>query len=168
MHPHASPDPDILVELTTAANEFEAEVIAQALEAEGIPARAFTTAGRVLRWDLASTAPMKVFVRRADLGRAAEALAEIRADSAVYDWSEAAASDDLSPTETRREDHHVAVRRAARTRRRRRLAFVLLFIGAAMAYPALLLPALLIAGLVELRAWSRDLAVGRQQPPASR
>ena len=60
-------DPDILVDLTTARNTFEAQVIAHALEAQGIPARAFDLAGTMLQWDVAVSQPIRVVVRRRDL-----------------------------------------------------------------------------------------------------
>lgn len=82
------PDPDILVDLTTARTAFEAEAIANALEAQGIPARAFTTAGSMLQWDIAGTQPMRVQVRRGDLERARAALHDTRQDSVDIDWSE--------------------------------------------------------------------------------
>lgn len=81
-------DPDILVDLTTARTDFEAQVIVESLEAQGIPARAFTTAGTALPLDLGSTLPMRVAVRRKDLQRAAAALRAIRAESVDIDWDE--------------------------------------------------------------------------------
>jgi hypothetical protein len=81
-------DPDILVDLTTARTDFEAEVIVQALEGQGIPARAFTTAGAMLQWEVAMTQPMRIAVRRRDLDAARSALRAIRADSVDIDWDE--------------------------------------------------------------------------------
>ncbi len=81
-------DPDILVDLTTARTAFEAEMIAETLRAQGIPAEAFTTAGSMLQWDIAATQPMRVQVRRRDLDRARDSLRAIRADSVDLDWSE--------------------------------------------------------------------------------
>jgi hypothetical protein len=81
-------DPDILVDLTTARTAFEAEMIAESLRAQGIPAEAFTTAGSMLQWDIAATQPMRVQVRRRDLERARDSLRAIRADSVDLDWSE--------------------------------------------------------------------------------
>jgi hypothetical protein len=82
-------DPDILVGLTTARTDFEAEIMVQALEANGIPAKAFTTAGAMLQWDVAASQPMRVMVRRRDLERAADILRAVRAESVDIDWSEA-------------------------------------------------------------------------------
>ena len=87
-------DPDILVDLTTGRTDFEAEVIVNALLAEGIEARAFTTAGAMLQWDIAATQPMRVQVRRADLTRAQAALRGLRAESVDLDWSEIDTGDD--------------------------------------------------------------------------
>lgn len=81
-------DPDILVDLTTTANAFEADVIVQALRAEGIPAEAFTLAASMLQWDIAGTQPFRVAVRRADVERARAALKSLKADSVDIDWEE--------------------------------------------------------------------------------
>jgi hypothetical protein len=81
-------DPDILVDLTTAANEFEAGVIVEALKNQGIHAEAFTTAGAVLQWEVAVSQPFRVAVRRADLDRAKAALRALKADSVDLDWDE--------------------------------------------------------------------------------
>lgn len=97
------PDPDILVDLTTARTAFEAEAIANALESQGIPARAFTLAGSMLQWDIAGTQPMRVQVRRGDLERARAALHDTRQDSVDIDWSEIDTGDPtpVGPGETR-------------------------------------------------------------------
>lgn len=76
------------MDLTTARTEFEAEVIVQALVAQGIPAKAFSTAGAVLQWDIAATQPIRVVVRRRDLEAARDALRAIRAESVDLDWDE--------------------------------------------------------------------------------
>ncbi|MFM9996516.1 MAG: hypothetical protein ACKVU4_12045 [Phycisphaerales bacterium] len=81
-------DPDTLVDLTTARTAFEAEMIAESLRAQGIPAEAFTTAGTMLQWDIAGTQPMRVQVRRRDLDAATAALRAIRAESVDLDWDE--------------------------------------------------------------------------------
>lgn len=81
-------DPDILVPLIGALTEFEASVMVEALKAEGIPAHTFATAATTLQWDIASTQPIKVMVRRADIERAATVLKSIRTDSVDLDWDE--------------------------------------------------------------------------------
>lgn len=81
-------DPDTLVDLTTARTAFEAEMIAESLRAQGIPAEAFTTVGSMLQWDIAGTQPMRVQVRRQDVDKATAALRAIRADSVDLDWDE--------------------------------------------------------------------------------
>jgi hypothetical protein len=81
-------DPDILVDLTTARTDFEAEVIRSALEANGIPAKAFTTAGAMLQWEVAVSQPMRIFVRRRDLEAARAALRALRAESVDIDWDQ--------------------------------------------------------------------------------
>ncbi len=81
-------DPDQLVDLTTASSEMHAAIIAAALEARGVPAVAVGTAGSVLQWEIAATAPFRVQVRRQDAQRALELLAEVREASIDIDWSE--------------------------------------------------------------------------------
>ncbi|MEX2218751.1 MAG: hypothetical protein WD749_08315 [Phycisphaerales bacterium] len=81
-------DPDILVDLTTAANEFEAGVIVEALRGQGIHAESFTTAGAVLQWEAVVSQPFRVAVRRADVEAARAALRAIKADSVDLDWDE--------------------------------------------------------------------------------
>lgn len=81
-------DPDILVDLTTAASAFEADVMVQALRAEGIPAETFTLAASTLQWEIAGRQPFRVMVRRADLERAHATLRNLKADSVDLDWDE--------------------------------------------------------------------------------
>lgn len=79
-------DPDAPVLLTTAANEFEAEAIVEELRAEGITARVFGTAARVLQWELGANDAIQVIIRRADLKRACEVLAAFQSPSVDIDW----------------------------------------------------------------------------------
>jgi hypothetical protein len=95
-------DPDILVDLTTARNSFEAQVIAQALEAQGVPAKAFDIAGTMLQWDVAVSQPIRVVVRRRDLELARSILKAIKADSLDLDWSEVKTGDPTPETEAER------------------------------------------------------------------
>jgi hypothetical protein len=93
-------DPDILVDLTTARTDFEAEVIVNALNEQGIPARAFTTAGAMLQWEAAVSQPMRIVVRRRDFDAAKAALRAIRADSVDLDWDEVDTGDTSPTTES--------------------------------------------------------------------
>ncbi len=95
-------DPDILVDLTTARTAFEAEMIAESLRAQGIPAEAFTAAGSMLQWDIAATQPMRIQVRRRDLERASSVLRAIRAESVDIDWSEVETGDQTVVSEDER------------------------------------------------------------------
>lgn len=79
-------DPDILVNLTTASTDFEAQTIAQALEAHGVTAKVFANAGSTLQGAIANE--IKVAVRRADLELARSVLRTIKAESVDIDWSE--------------------------------------------------------------------------------
>jgi len=78
--------PDILVDLVTANTSFEADVIVQALESAGIPARTFTLAAAVLTWEIAATRPIRVAVRRQDLELARATLENVRLEAAEIDW----------------------------------------------------------------------------------
>ncbi len=81
-------DPEILVELTSARTEFEAETIAETLRAEGIPTEVFGLSSRVAQWELGINTSQKIMVRRQDLTRATEVLKANKADSVDLDWSE--------------------------------------------------------------------------------
>jgi hypothetical protein len=83
-----SKDPLQLVDLTTCRTDFEAEVLAHALESEGIPAKAFSAAASILQWEVATSQPIRVQVRRCDLEKARLALARVRQESVDFDWSE--------------------------------------------------------------------------------
>jgi hypothetical protein len=93
-------DPDILVDLTTAASEFEAGVIVEALKGQGIPAQAFTAVGSTMQWEIVMTQPFRIAVRRADLERARDALRAIRADSVDLDWDEVHTGDAVPEDES--------------------------------------------------------------------
>ncbi len=80
-------DPDILVDLTTCASAFEAEVIRDALEQSGIYAFAATTVGSMNPWEVASSMPLRVQVRRRDLEAAKLELTAIRKEAIDIDWS---------------------------------------------------------------------------------
>lgn len=81
-------DPDMLVVLTTARTEFEGQTLAEALRARGVPAEVFATAASSLQWEAGFTDPIKVMVRRADVERASQIRASIKADSVDIDWDE--------------------------------------------------------------------------------
>jgi len=81
------PDPNILVDLTTCGSAFEAEVVRNALDQSGIPAFAATTAGAMNPWEVASSMPLRVQVRRCDLAAANAELETIHREAASIDWS---------------------------------------------------------------------------------
>ncbi|CAG1008387.1 hypothetical protein PHYC_03559 [Phycisphaerales bacterium] len=89
------PDPDQLLLLTSTRTEFEAQTIATALEAEGIPVRVFAAASHGVQWEGGIANSVRVMVRRADAAMAAEALHRIRRDSRAIDWSQV----DVGPPE---------------------------------------------------------------------
>lgn len=91
-------DADEPVTLTTARTEFEANVIAQSLRAEGIEARVVSVVGAVLGpYAPGMHDPIMVLVRASDEARAREALARTRADSVDIDWSELDVGDPDGP-----------------------------------------------------------------------
>ncbi len=107
-------EPDILVDLTTARTDFEADTIAESLRAQGIPAQAFTAAGWLLQWDVAASQPMRVQVRQCDLELARAALRAIRAESVDIDWSEVDTGDRTPVTEDERAAERRRVEEGAR------------------------------------------------------
>ncbi len=80
--------PDDLVVLTSAASEIQAGLYASILNSNGIDAIGPNAAATTLRWEVSSSDPYRVYVRRADLERAREVLSRERADSVDLDWSE--------------------------------------------------------------------------------
>lgn len=80
--------PDDLVILTSAASEIQASLYASILNSAGIDAIGPNAAATTLRWEVSSSDPYRVYVRRADLTRAREVLSRERADSVDIDWNE--------------------------------------------------------------------------------
>lgn len=60
-------DPDQLVDLISVPTEMQAAIIAGRLQAEGIDAFVFATAGAMLQWEMPTFVPARVQVRRAQL-----------------------------------------------------------------------------------------------------
>ena len=81
------PDPNTLVDLTTCASAFEAEVIRNALVQSGIYAFAATTVGWMNPWRIASSMPLRVQVRRCDMLAAERELAATREEARGIDWN---------------------------------------------------------------------------------
>lgn len=81
-------DPNILVVLTSVRSDFEAQTIAEAVRAHGIPAEVFGTAARVAQWELGMSNEIQVMVRRCDLEAASMVLRGIKAESVDIDWNE--------------------------------------------------------------------------------
>jgi hypothetical protein len=79
-------DPDILVDLASAASEFEAESIVSELAANGIIAKAISVADATLR-PLTQQA-IRIAVRRVDLDRSMAVLQSVRSAPKVSDWSD--------------------------------------------------------------------------------
>jgi len=118
-------DPDILVPLTSARSEFEAETIAESLRAQGIPAEVFGTAARTGQWEFGINNDVKIMVRRADVDRAGEVLRAVKADSVDVDWSEV---DIGAPPEGTADDHPQKNTPRARDRRHLITAWIILLV----------------------------------------
>jgi hypothetical protein len=81
------PDPNQLILLTTCATEFEAQALANALDARAIPAKVFSAAARMVQWEGGIANQAKVFVRRVDSNAALEVLRSLRTTSRGIDWN---------------------------------------------------------------------------------
>jgi len=155
-------DPDILALLTTARTEFEGSAMVATLEAEGIPAKVFATGANTLQWEGGYTNPIKVMVRRRDLGRAADALRANRQASVDLDWSQVdvGVADEGESFPSRRR-----FGRPAWTKGVRSVGFVLL--GAAMIVafrgPQIALPVLIVAVVLIIAGFRGPQDPG--QPP---
>lgn len=96
-------DADEPVTLTTARTEFEANVIAQSLRAEGVEARVVSVVGAVLGpYVPGMEDPINVLVRAADLDRARATLAQTRSDSVDIAWDELDVGETEDPLSTRK------------------------------------------------------------------
>lgn len=81
-------DPLMLVPLISVPSDFEAQIIAEALRAHGVPAEVFGIAARVGQWEFGINNDAKVMVRRSDMETAQNVLRGIKADSIDIDWDE--------------------------------------------------------------------------------
>lgn len=157
-------DPDILVDLTTTLNEFEADVIANALREEGIDARAFTTAGRVLRLNVSPVQPMRVAVRRADLERAREVLAELRRSSSEIDWSQVDTGDTSPLTEAELTGRRTTAAGRWPTRWRIRAIAMAALLAAMAVQPPAAAAVVIVWAVLELIFW---LTTARPRQPGT-
>jgi hypothetical protein len=128
-------DPEILVPLTSTRTGFEAETIAQALNAHGVPAQVFGLAAQVMQWELGYHDAIKVMVRRGDLETAKDILKAIKADSVDIDWSEVDVGPEIPDTEQR---NAPADRPGTRRSRLPSAVVVLIIIAAVLAGGAIL------------------------------
>ncbi|GEM_PF-989958 len=81
-------DPDQLVTLTTARTEFEGSLKRAVLSDAGIKAWVFAASANALQWEGGYTDPIKIQVRRADLGRSADVLRKNKQDSVDLNWAD--------------------------------------------------------------------------------
>jgi len=85
------PDPATLVDITNCGSAIEAELLAQFLTESGVYAHASTLAGSTNPWELGSSVPFRIAVRREDAARAEELIREFRSrkqDPVEVDWDE--------------------------------------------------------------------------------
>lgn len=146
-------DPAQLIDITNCANAIEAEMLAQFLDDNGVPAHASVHAGATNPWELGSSIPFRIAVRKQDAERAAALIAEYRSrkhEPIEVNWDEEDVGDaepDVvlpAPTEARR--------RHRRWRWMRRLG-LLAIICAAMIWSGLLAAVIfLVASVIEVAA----------------
>jgi hypothetical protein len=99
-----NPEPDLLVDLVRVPHGFEAETIAESLQARGIEARAFTTVGDTMQWEAGIKPSCLVQVPRSQLRAAQLALASLKSDSIDIDWDELFGPEEPAPI--RQEESH--------------------------------------------------------------
>lgn len=86
-----NPDPGTLTDITNCGSAIEAELLAQFLTENGVFAHASTIVGATNPWELGSTVPFRISVRREDFARAEELIREFRSrkqDPVEVDWDE--------------------------------------------------------------------------------
>jgi len=83
----STPDPNILVVLTSAQGEFEGNAIIAALQAQGITAKLFGQSASTLQWEGGYTDPYKVMVRRAEAPAALEIIKTLKSEASDINWS---------------------------------------------------------------------------------
>ncbi len=141
-------DPDILVDVTTEATPFAAEITRKSLEDAGIPAFAATTVGMWLPWHFAATQPLRIQVRRKDLDAAKLELNRQKTEAVGIDWE----TEDVGTPEageeaaTKPADPEWATHREDR----RTVAQTMIWLACIPAYGIYAVGAFAIGGLVRL------------------
>lgn len=82
-------DPDTLIDITNCGSATEAELLAQFLIGNGVHADASTIVGTTNPWEMGSSIPFRIAVRREDAARAHELVREFRSHSqepVQVDW----------------------------------------------------------------------------------
>jgi hypothetical protein len=90
LHP-VNPDPGTLTDITNCGSAIEAELLAQFLTENGVFAHASTIVGATNPWELGSSVPFRISVRREDFARGEELIREFRSrkqDPVEVDWDE--------------------------------------------------------------------------------
>lgn len=83
-----TPDPNILVVLTSAKSEFSGNAIIAALQAQGIAAKLFGQSASTLQWEGGYTDPYKIMVRRVDAPAALAIIKTLKSEASEIDWSQ--------------------------------------------------------------------------------
>ncbi|MBX3405460.1 MAG: DUF2007 domain-containing protein [Phycisphaeraceae bacterium] len=86
-----NPDPATLIDITNCGSAIEAEMLAQFLDDNGVPAHASVHAGATNPWELGSSVPFRIAVRKQDAERAAALIAEYRShkhEPVEVNWDE--------------------------------------------------------------------------------
>ena len=125
------PDPDTLIDITNCGSAIEAELVAQFLMENGIRAEASTIVGATNPWEMGSSNPFRIAVRRDDRVRAAELVREYRSRKQApveVNWDEIDVGEPeegvvLPPV-------HEAKRRHARLRWMRRVGLLAIVVAA--------------------------------------
>lgn len=140
--------------LTNTRTEFEAQTIAESLNAHGIPARAFGAAAAIGQWELGIRNDFQVMVRRRDLESAGSVLRAVKAESVDIDWEDV---DVGEPDEARpnRTDGRPSPLRRTRAAWFRWIGWTLFVIATLILYLPLSILAAGIALLYEFWVWSR-------------
>lgn len=142
-------DPEILVPLTSARTGFEAETIAQALNAHGVPAQVFGLSAQVMQWELGYHDAIKVMVRRGDLETASDILKALKAESVDIDWSE------VEVGEPPEDEHETIALPAKPNHWPRRVIWAVFIVAMLLIYWGLAIAAFGIAALYEFWVWSK-------------
>lgn len=84
-------DPDTLIDITNCGSAIEAELLAQFLIENGVHAEAATIVGATNPWEMGSSNPFRIAVRREDSARGHDLIREFRSrrqEPIAVNWDE--------------------------------------------------------------------------------